>query len=91
MITAAILEFCLTVLGAALGGVNLPSPPGWITSTAGFIGTVYRGVSSMGVWFPGGLVITVLTAIFALRVTGLGLKIARMGVSLFTGGGGNAT
>ena len=56
----------------------------------GWMGTLMADVSSMGVWLP----VSLLTACLTVAVVGLGVaaavKFARMIVSLFTGGGGNA-
>lgn len=90
MITGAIMKFGITLLGLVLTVVSLPDPPGWLYSAQDPIQTVFGAVGSMGVWFPGGVVITIIGGVFAARMVGLVIKIARMALSLFTGGGGHA-
>lgn len=90
MVTLAILTFGLFLLGLIFGSFSLPNPPGWLYSAEAPISTVFSAVGSMGVWFPGGVVLGVIGAVFAARMAGLVIKIARMALSLFTGGGGHA-
>jgi hypothetical protein len=44
----------------------------------------------MGVWFPAPLVLTVLGALLTIWLVSFSIKVIRMVVSLFTGGGGSA-
>jgi len=90
VITVALMQFGMFLLGMVFTAIPIPDPPGWLYSAQDPIGTVYQAVGSMGVWFPGGVVITVIGAVFAARMVGLVIKIARMALSLFTGGGGHA-
>lgn len=90
MITEKILEWGASLLSFITGSVSVPDPPGWISATNSPIAVVFQAVGSMGVWFPAGVVITVIGAVFAARLVGLGIKAGRMVLSLFTGGGGNA-
>lgn len=90
MITVALMTFGLFLVGLVLSAIPIPDPPGWLYSAQDPIATVFGAVGSMGVWFPGGVVITVIGAVFAARMVGLVIKIARMALSLFTGGGGHA-
>lgn len=89
MITFETLRLVLRVLGWALQSIPVPSPPAWLSSPDGALMTVFGGVYSMSVWFPTGLVMIVVGAAFLARLAGLGIKVARMVLSLFTGGGGN--
>lgn len=90
MITTAILTFGVFLLGLVLDALPMPDVPGWLYSAQDPIQTVFSAVGSMGVWFPGGVVIAVIGAVFLARMSGLTIKIARMVLSLFTGGGGHA-
>lgn len=90
MITQKLLEFGVFLLELVVGAIPLPGPPGWLSEPQGAIPTVFQLATAMGVWFPTGLVLTVLAAVFAARFSGLAVKIGRMVLSLLTGGGGNA-
>lgn len=90
MITGLLLQLAGTVSHFLLGALPVVPVPGWLSGLAGAIGTVFGFVGSMGVWFPGPLALTVITALLAIWVTGLAIKVARMILSLFTGGGGSA-
>jgi hypothetical protein len=89
VITGAILSMLATVFGAlisVLPGIPVPS---WLNAS-GPIGTVFADAGTMGVWFPVGLIVTVLTSLLAIWLLAFGVKAARIVVSLFTGGGGSA-
>lgn len=90
MITDYLLQFIGTVSHALLGVLPVVAVPDWLTGLSGAVGNVLQIAGSMGVWFPGGLALTVITACLALWLTGFGIKLARMVLSLFTGGGGSA-
>jgi hypothetical protein len=90
VITQKLLEFAVFLLELVVGAVPIPQPPEWLAAPSGAVATVFQGAASLGVWFPTGLVLTVLAGVLAIRVSGLGIKIGRMVLSLVTGGGGNA-
>lgn len=89
MIVAAILAVGVYLLAFIVSFFPDVPVPGWL-SVDGVTGTVFQAASSMGVWFPGGLAITIILSVFAIKVVGLAIKIARMVLSLMTGGGGSA-
>lgn len=90
MITGLVLQF-LALLASALLGVMPSVPvPSWLTAQSGPLGTVFADLTSMGVWFPVGLMTTVLAAYFAIKLVGFGIKVARIAASFMTGGGGSA-
>lgn len=66
------------------------TPPDWITGLAGAVGQVFSVAGSMGVWFPAPLVLTILLALLTVWLISFGIKVIRLVVSLFTGGGGSA-
>lgn len=90
MITFALMNFFVDLLGLVLGAVDLPGPPQWAITPGASMGIVFQALGSMAIWFNVPLVGMVVTAAFAARLAGLGIKVARMFLSLFTGGGGNA-
>lgn len=90
MITIAIGTFLVHLLDLALGGSQLPGPPGWASTPTGSLGVVFQALGSMGVWFNLPLMALVIGAAFAARMAGLAIKMLRMVLSVLTGGGGNA-
>jgi hypothetical protein len=62
--------------------------PGWATSAGDYTGTVFGFGASMGAWFDGALLATVVAAVFASMVLGFTIRLARLGLSITTRGGG---
>lgn len=90
MIAELVLRFGVFLVEKLLGVIPVIPVPGWVTSPSGAVATVFQAAGSMGVWFPGPLAITVIGAVLVVKVAGLGIRLARMILSLLTGGGGNA-
>lgn len=90
MITMLIIDLVVSIFQGALSWFTLPPPPDWASIPGASMGVVFQALGSMGVWFNLPLVLTVLTAAVATRLVGVWIKIARMGASLLSGGGGNA-
>lgn len=90
MVTDAIITFFGTVFEWLLGTMPEIQVPEWLNSTSGMVGTVFGYASSMGVWFPSGLAVAVAGTLLSVWLVSLGIKVARMVLSLFTGGGGSA-
>lgn len=90
MISDAILTFFQGVLHTVLGALPVVAVPDWLASGASAVATVFGFVGSMGVWFPGALALTVISALLAVWLVGFTIKIARIVISLFTFGGGSA-
>lgn len=88
-----ILDAVLSWLGGIVHGLLSVLPvvpvPGWINGLSGAMSSVFGTVSSMGVWFPGGLALSIILAVLAVWLVGLLINVARMVISLFTGGGGS--
>lgn len=89
MITDAIMRFFATLLDGFDSLFTIPAPPSWATNPSA-VGVVFQAIGSMGVWFPTATVVLIIGTAFAVRLIGMGIKIARMAISLMTGGGGHA-
>lgn len=89
-----IIEFLMTVAANVFdwlfSGLPPYTPPDWLSGLSGAAAQVFSVASSMGVWFPATLVLTILGALLAVWLVSFGIKVARMAISLFTGGGGSA-
>jgi hypothetical protein len=90
MITDGLLNFVGSILHAVLSVIPAVPVPGWLSGGSSAVGQVLGYVGSMGVWFPGPLALTVIGALLAVWLVGYGVHIARMVISLFSGGGGGA-
>ncbi len=90
MIVNALLSLLKHILDFVLGLFPTISVPDWLSSSDGAMATVFADAGSMSVWFPVTLAVTIVGSVLLIWFTGWGIKIARMVLSLFTGGGGNA-
>lgn len=66
------------------------SEPSWVGSTADWFTTVLAGIGDYGYFIPLVPIVGSLTLILAAVVCAWALRSIRMGLSLFTGGGGSA-
>jgi hypothetical protein len=89
MITLALINFAVVLVENFGELFTVPAPPGWATNPSA-VGVVFQAIGSMGVWFPTATVIVIVGTAFAVRLIGMGIKVARMAISLMTGGGGHA-
>lgn len=76
-----------TVLDLTLGMV--PDPPGWAVTGSANMTEVMGLVTGLGAWIPVGYCATVLGAIVAFKLIGLGIHFARIAASFLTFGGGS--
>lgn len=89
-----IIEALISMLAALVSFIGSLFPdietPGWMTSIAGHVSTVTGLMAPLGNWVPfgaaGNAVALVLVAIGAAAA----VRLIRVLVSLFTGGGGSA-
>lgn len=90
MISDAFINFFGGIFDWILGTMPEVQVPDWLNSASAMAGTVFGYASSMGVWFPTGLAVTVAGTLITVWLVSLGIKVGRMVLSLFTGGGGSA-
>lgn len=90
MITEWLLGVGGWLLHALLSALPTVTVPTWLSGSDSAFTTVFSAASSMGVWFPTTLVISVLTGLLVLWLVGFGIKIVRIVASFFTAGGGSA-
>jgi hypothetical protein len=71
---------------------NLPAPtvPTWLTGLDSAVSALTGFVNQLQAWIPSTLALVVLSSLVVAIVVSIGARIARMVLSLFTGGGGNA-
>lgn len=90
MITDLLIAALAWIAGKLLDLLPDIEPPAWIGDVAGYAGSVFAFADSIGVWFPWGVLSTVLASVFACAAIGFGIKAVRMVISLMTAGGGSA-
>lgn len=90
MIVEWLFTLAANLLEWLTSGLPTYTEPEWISGLAGAMSQVFSVAGSMGVWFPAPLVLAVLTALLTFWLVSFGIKLVRMILSLFTGGGGSA-
>lgn len=90
MITDVLLNFFVWVADTFTSWLPDLSPPAWVSQIGNLTGIVFTNANQMGAWLPLGFLFTVFTAWMTCVFAGLTVKLVRIAVSLFTGGGGNA-
>lgn len=81
--------FCAIGKGIAALFGNLPAP-GWLLDAGGLWNQAMQVGAGLDAWIPWPLLVTVTLAVFACLATSFGIKVVRLVLSLFTGGGGSA-
>lgn len=89
MITGAVIGVAVGLFALIMKQIPLPGVPEWM-STVGPVAKVFGAAQHLGAWFPVGLVTTVILACLAINVVGFAIRLGRICLSLFTGGGGGA-
>jgi hypothetical protein len=89
VVTGWIVQRLAAVLHFIMGLLPVITVPSWL-GTSGPMGTIFQDAALMGVWFPMGLLVTVLGAVLAAWLVGFGIKLTRIVASFFTVGGGSA-
>lgn len=90
MITDAIITLLSYIADALLSGLPPTETPAWMSTASAYMPNVFRVGASMGVWFPWSLLGIVMGTVVVVWASAFGIKILRMVLSLFTGGGGSA-
>lgn len=90
-----ITDFFLSVVSSVFGGVTaaMPSglgPPDWLAGPGRVWVDLFAYASSMSAWFPLALAVTMANLVLASIVAGSSVKMLRIFISFFTGGGGSA-
>lgn len=66
------------------------APPDWVQGIGGPAAKVFELADSMSVWFPWAFLMGVFASVVASLLAGFGIRLVRMLISHFTGGGGSA-
>lgn len=90
MIVEGIVKVAVAFFKFVLGLFPTRNPPQWTESLASSLQTVWDAGAGLGAWIPWGNVAAVVQAVIACMITGLLIRLVRIVLSLFTGGGGSA-
>jgi hypothetical protein len=90
VITQALLSFVFAIVNGLLGLLPTSGPPTWWADTASAVAQVWSYGTQLGAWIPWNVAAVCVPAVFAAIGVGFGIKLVRIVVSLFTGGGGSA-
>jgi hypothetical protein len=88
VITSWILDLIADVWEAFLGAIPVPSEDSWVSDISGSVSWVATTLSGLGAWIPFSLLGAVLGTVAVVWGVAVGIRIGRMVLSLFTGGGG---
>lgn len=90
MIVEAIFNVVGAFLAFVVGLFPTRDPASWVSSMGPAIQTVWNAAAGMGAWIPWSNVSAVVQAVIGAMLTGLAIRLIRVVLSLFTGGGGSA-
>lgn len=90
MILELLISMLVGLVEALAGLLGSAPAPGWLTGLSGQLSSLVGAGASLGVWVPWSVIGTVLAAIGACLGISLGVRVFRIVLSLFTGGGGGA-
>lgn len=88
MITSWILDLIADVWEAFLGAIPVPSADSWLSDLGSAVAWLQGTLVGLGAWIPFGLIGAVLGTLVSVWGVAVGIRIGRMVLSLFTGGGG---
>lgn len=88
MITEWILGLIASAWEALIGAIPAPSEDSWLSDVAGAVDWVADSLAGLGAWIPFPLIAAVLATAGTVWLAAVAIRIGRMALSLFTGGGG---
>jgi hypothetical protein len=88
MITGWILDLIASVWESFLRSIPVPSDDSWIADLGDAVAWVADQVANLGAWIPFSLIGGILVTLVSVWGVAVGIRIGRMVLSLFTGGGG---
>lgn len=90
MIFKWVLDLLSDAWGLLWAGIPKVDPPAWFTSSGSNLDILFTHAGSMSVWVNIPLVLTVGAVILSTLLISAAVKIARIGISLASAGGGSA-
>ncbi len=89
MITEAIWHAVSTVIGAAFSLMPSMTTPAWVSSISDTVTSGVGPFMQLDHWIPIGPIGVVLTFTFLAWSIAVGVRLTRIAISMFTGGGGS--
>jgi hypothetical protein len=90
-----VVEGFLSAVGWVVNGIFTAIPdipvPGWFTGSIAAIQALFGAATTMGVWVPVPLAISVAALLFTALMGGAIIKLVRIIASFLTAGGGSAS
>jgi hypothetical protein len=90
VITQVLLELVFGLIDAGLGLLPTSGPPEWFATGSGYFAQVWGYGAGLGAWIPWDVVGLVLGSIGTCLAIAVVVRVARILISVFTGGGGSA-
>lgn len=90
MITGWLLDLLAGAWAWLCESVPAPSQDGWVADIPGAVTYIADLVGGLGAWVPLPLIVGIIGTLGIVWGSASGLKLGRMVLSLFTGGGGSA-
>lgn len=90
MIFEAIVNLFVGLVSMIFDGLGTKPAPGWLTNVAANLSEVVGFGASMGSWVPWSILGSCAAAVVSCAALSLVVRVVRILVSLFTGGGGSA-
>ncbi len=90
MVTEALLDVWFALMGGVVGLLPITAVPAWVLDSGDDLASVWGYADGLSAWIPWSFLAMVLAAIIAATLAGFGIKLTRIVLSLFTGGGGGA-
>lgn len=90
MIVEALIDLAAGLFGFLVDLIGTAQPPAFLTGLAGQLDSLVAAGASMGTWVPWSVLGTAIAAVVACFAVSFVIRVARMLISVFTGGGGSA-
>ena len=90
MVVLLVIRVLRGALFGVLGALPAPSMPNWWADLASSLATIAGYLNTMNAWFPVQLTVDIVVFLVAAQLIAFGIRLARIVLSLFTGGGGSA-
>jgi hypothetical protein len=90
VITQWVIDLVAAVWSLLVSAMGTAAAPGWLTGLTGQLDSLVAAGSSMGVWVPWSVFGPALASVVVCAGIAFAVRMVRMLLSLFTGGGGSA-
>jgi hypothetical protein len=78
------------LLAWVIGLLPTATAPAWVAGATTQVQAAVTPILALGMWIPLGAIGTVVVSLLAIWVSAFVIRVSRIGLSAFTGGGGSA-